>query len=388
MDSNRRSVALLNPFPSPYRLPILNALAQIPDIELIVYLTDMKGAPDHHWEEDTTSWQFQYRILPSIMFRYYTPRYGAAYFPINFTLPYELIRGKHDVIVTFGWTMLFSNLALLLGRLLGAKVILWEESIPHPASRLKKILEPIIRRLIGSYHWWFAASTGCKEYLASYNAVPENISIVPQVVDFDFFTESAERLSPKRSQLREQWELHGKHVICFVGQLIERKGINELLEAFYEVQQSAPDAILLIAGTGPLEGKIRTQVESYNLDEERVRMLGYLSQSELPELYAISDVFVLPSHYDAFGAVVLEAMASGLPVVVTEGVGAAKDLVVDGESGRVVPVGGVDQLARAIAEILADEKISAEFALAARVALQDWSIPKGVAAFEKAVKDM
>lgn len=382
---HKLKVGILTPFPAPYRVPLFNAFTQVSDIDLTVLITEMKGVPNQKWEMETSSWRFPYKILPSIVFQYYAPTFGSNYYPINFTLPMELLRNHYHVLVSLGWTAFYSNVALLMGKAIGTKTILWETSIPHPPSRLKRRLGALIKSLIGSYNAYLTSSTLCKRYLVSYGAKPEKTFLMPQVIDFKFFEQSAQTLKPHRAELRAKENLTDRKVICYVGQLIERKGVLVLIDALFELLELIPDVTLLIAGIGPLEEKAKEFCRDLGLDDRGVRFLGFVPQSKLPELYAVSDVFVLPSYYDTFGAVILEAMASGLPIVTTEGVGAAYDLVEHGVNGFVVPVGSANKIATSLLKLLENESLRRQMRRASKVVLENWNIDLAVKGFKDAV---
>jgi glycosyltransferase involved in cell wall biosynthesis len=119
--------------------------------------------------------------------------------------------------------------------------------------------------------------------------------------------------------------------VIYCGNLSLRKGVHYLLQAFSESRLS--NAELWLIGSAP-ESSFSRLIAKYRSD--KVRFLGTFSQNELRQIYAKGSVFVLPSLADGFGMVVPQAMACGLPVIVTENVGAA-DIVTDGVEGYVVP---------------------------------------------------
>jgi glycosyltransferase involved in cell wall biosynthesis len=106
---------------------------------------------------------------------------------------------------------------------------------------------------------------------------------------------------------------------------------------------------------------------------DRVRFLGFVNQSALPRAYVGSDLLVLPSDYDAFGLVVNEAMLCGRPAVVSDVVGAKFDLIREGETGFVFPVGDVDALAAILRDLLSDRPRLERVGEAARRRMETWS---------------
>ena len=137
--------------------------------------------------------------------------------------------------------------------------------------------------------------------------------------------------------------------VLFLGGLERRKGVETLLEAFTAVSGSRPDVQLRLAGAGSLEHEIRSRARRAPL-AGRVVVLGRVEHDEVPALLRTSTLLCLPSLGEPFGMSALEALACGLPVVVTD-TGGLADLVPD-RAGRKVTPGDADALAGALDELL------------------------------------
>ena len=131
-------------------------------------------------------------------------------------------------------------------------------------------------------------------------------------------------------------------VFLFCGQMIERKGIDLLLDAFVRLQESGTRAKLVLAG--------RASSLTRNLPPE-IELAGFQSPEDLPTLFARADVFVLPSRHDGWGVVINQAIGAALPVISTDAVGAAVDLVEHETNGLIVPPGEVAPLTEAIRKL-------------------------------------
>lgn len=142
-------------------------------------------------------------------------------------------------------------------------------------------------------------------------------------------------------------------VVLFVGRLAEKKGVTYLIEAMKEV-----DAKLVIVGDGPLRKQLEEQAKEQG---DKIEFLGAKTHDELKTIYASADIFVAPSvtakdgDQEGFGLVMLEAMASGLPVVATNS-GGITDLIKDQQNGLLVEEKNVMQLSQKIKKLLLDEK--------------------------------
>jgi glycosyltransferase involved in cell wall biosynthesis len=160
----------------------------------------------------------------------------------------------------------------------------------------------------------------------------ERISIVPNGIHVEDFAHL-----PDPAPFRARWELSAGPVVLFLGRLHERKGLQFLILAFAQAAQNVPDARLLIVG--PDEGKraaLEAQIEQLNLGE-RVIFTGLLTGADKLAALAAADLFALPAVGEGFSMAVLEAMACGLPVLLTPGcnfpevVAAGAGLVVERE---------------------------------------------------------
>jgi glycosyltransferase involved in cell wall biosynthesis len=120
------------------------------------------------------------------------------------------------------------------------------------------------------------------------------------------------------------------------------------------LSQKRPDTYLAIAGEGTLKNLIVSKIQEFNL-KNRVILLG--RSDNVPELMASADVFVLSSLWEGLPGVVMEAMASELPVVATEA-GGTPELIIDGVTGRVVPIGAPSEFAEVVNEVLSMTKES------------------------------
>lgn len=144
--------------------------------------------------------------------------------------------------------------------------------------------------------------------------------------------------------------LGSEPVVLFVGRLINKKGVDILLEAFARVVQNVPSQ-LLIAGDGPERTKLEEQAARLRVND-RVHFVGFQQPKDLPRFYCAADLFVLPSRTEPWGVVVMEALASGLPVVVSNLVGCYPDVINDDQVGRVVAPEDPHSLAEAMRDYL------------------------------------
>jgi glycosyltransferase involved in cell wall biosynthesis len=151
-------------------------------------------------------------------------------------------------------------------------------------------------------------------------------------------------------------------VVGVVGNLYPVKGHSYLLDAVPQILKAYPKTTFLLIGRGELEVPLKTKVKTLGI-EEKVRFLGL--RHDVPKLLAVMDVFAMPSLSEGLSIALLEAMTAGKPVVVTR-VGGNPELVVEGQTGYLVPAGDAQSLAEAILALLGDSNRAKMFGMRAK----------------------
>jgi glycosyltransferase involved in cell wall biosynthesis len=152
--------------------------------------------------------------------------------------------------------------------------------------------------------------------------------------------------------------------LLFVARLTELKGVSVLLEALAAVIKAHPGTQLTIIGDGPGRDRFEQLTRDLGLDQA-VTFAGYLSQTEVTEHLAGTDVFVLPSYAEGVPVTLMEALGSGVPVVATQ-VGGVSELVKHGHNGFIVRPGDPDELAERVCQLLAEPELRQQFGAAGR----------------------
>jgi glycosyltransferase involved in cell wall biosynthesis len=175
----------------------------------------------------------------------------------------------------------------------------------------------------------------------------QKVSVIPNGIDVDRTRE----LLAERSAMRSRFGLRdGEVCVGFVGRLVPQKAPETLLTQFAQIAgDSRTSARLVLVGNGPLLPALQQQARQLNLGDSVV----FAGELEGPLAMAAFDIFALPSLYEGFPYVLLEALAMGLPIVSTD-VGGASAIVRQGENGFIVPVGAVTGLSAALSKLIAD----------------------------------
>lgn len=155
---------------------------------------------------------------------------------------------------------------------------------------------------------------------------------------------------------------NNKFRVIYVGSICIRKGVHYLIDAFKSIEEENIELLII--------GKVENELNQYMEDlPQNIKHIEYVPNSELNKYYAQSDIFILPSLSDSFSLATLEAMASGLPVIISENVG-AKDFVEDGESGYIVPIRDCESIRDRIIYLYNNRNICRNMGLNARKAVE------------------
>ncbi len=286
--------------------------------------------------------------------------------PIHFFRPLcrgifsRLRRGNFDVLWLHGYASINALQAMLAAKLLGIPVLLRSDStlIDRPRGRLKLLLKSAFFRLLRPFVFG-VLSVGEQNtaYWRHYLGSCARIYPMPYAVDNDFFAQQAALAAPQREALRASLGVEpGRAVILFAAKLIARKRCIDLVEAYLLHTKNLLESArpyLLIAGDGEQRAAVEARIAQAGAARD-IRLLGFRNQTELPPLYDLCDVFVLPSVHEPWGLAVNEVMAAGRAVIVSDQVGCQPDLVTDGDNGCVFPSGDIPALAAVLGRVLGD----------------------------------
>ena len=173
--------------------------------------------------------------------------------------------------------------------------------------------------------------------------------------------------------------------IGFVGRLVDQKGCDDLISAFTTLVAEGAPVRLVIVGDGPLRPALETRVSESGL-AGRVEFLGF--QADAPALMATMDIVAVPSLFEPFGIVAVEAMVQARPVVASA-VGGLTETVEDGVTGKLVPPGNPQKLAEALRDLVRSSATRVQMGLAARQrALELFSPERTIAAYTKIYREL
>ncbi|MBM3778638.1 MAG: glycosyltransferase family 4 protein [Acidimicrobiia bacterium] len=257
---------------------------------------------------------------------------------------------RPDVVLVPGWHAAMLLRAIVACRRRGIPVLYRGDSTLNSApSRWRRPLWRLkTRALLRLYDGYLSVGSMSTAYLRSFNVPEPLIRWSPHVVDHERFAREADRgrTGGGRARLRASIGATAEDfVVLFAGRFIERK---RPLDAVRAVAGLGRDAVLLMAGDGVLAPEVRAEAHRLGV---RVSWRGFVNQTGLPEVFAASDCLLMPSRFETWGLLVNEALASGVPCVVTRDVAAGADLIEDGVTGYTVEVGDIDAMARRLGDV-------------------------------------
>jgi glycosyltransferase involved in cell wall biosynthesis len=204
----------------------------------------------------------------------------------------------------------------------------------------KKLLKKVDRII--------AVSADLKEDIAKYGLDREKIVVIHNGVDTDFY-------KPSEPTFRNKYDNDFENLLLFVGRIVKQKGLHLLIDAMPEILREHPRTGLLIVGKGKMRQYLERKIKRMGL-EKNIVFPGFIDDSLMPQLYSSADIFVLPSLWETFGFVLVEAASCGVPLCASNA-GGIPEVVKEGENGCIFEMGNVKDTAEKLNTMLDDGKL-------------------------------
>lgn len=369
-----------------YQDPFFRRLAGDPAIDLTVFYCSSAGAEVYRDVDMKTSLRWDIELLEGYRHTFlrnfgWNDGYTRA---VNPGIVPAIVRGNFDAVIFFlGWGTITSLLGIAACRGSDTPFLLYGDSSFPPAedSFRARMRARLVRSVFALASGFMVSGTLNAAYYEHYGADPCRFFLLPWAIDNDRFIEGSRFAAGERDAMRASFEIDPEQIaFVFSAKLVERKDPMTLLKAVAHMKQSSR-AVVIFLGHGMLRQALEDFAGEHKLN---VRFLGFVNQADLPRHYAMGDVFVLPSTYEPRGAVINEAMACGLPVVVTDRCGSLGDIVVEGENAFVYPAGDHLALARAL-DALMDDELRARMGRRSREIIATWDYGRGVEGVKEAL---
>jgi len=338
-------VVVISPEPTPYRAPLFDRIAARKEIDLtVVYAARTVAGRDWSVPVDHPAIFLQGRSVPG------AARLLRHDYPLTPDVFRALREAAPEVVVVSGWSTFAAQAAIAWCRARRVPYVLHVESHDlGPRSGWRRAVKgALVPRIVRAAASVLVVGSAARESVVARGALPERVRVFANTIDVPRWIERAERLSP---------QAHEGILVLSVGRPVPEKGFDVLAEA---------------------------------CDRAGVRfetIAGGLEQEELARRYVEADVFALLSRHETWGVVVNEAAASGLPLVLSDRVGAAYDLLRDGENGFLVPADDVDAAAGAIRKLADDPDLRRRMGERSRELVRAWGYEPSVESFVAAVRE-
>lgn len=343
-------VALVHNIISPYRIPVFNHLASKRNLDLTVYFLN-ESARNRKWETDfyRKKINFNYEILPSINLK--IPFVNSIEYNINPTIFFKLYKNKFDAVVISGWVDFVSQTLPFLTSFYSFKYILWAGSTKDEPSIQRWLFLPLVKSIIRRASSIIPYGTKSKRYLMNLDANKDIIVNSFNAIDVDYFQNKIKKITKSKINILKTSYNISKNtlVILYVGQFIPRKSLSVLIKAASMLNK---DLSLVFLGHGDEKDNYISLANELSV---KLTIINHLERDKLPEIYKMSDLFILPSREEVWGLVVNEAMACGLPVICSDNVGCVEDLVINEVNGFVFKSDDPKSLAEMITLISKDK---------------------------------
>ncbi len=374
-------VTVVSPEPTPYRSPLLDRVAARPEVDLTVVYAAVTVAA-RAWGDVEP----QHRAVflggvrvPGLrrLLRHDYPVTPGVLGALRTTAP--------DVVVVTGWSTFASQAALAWCRLRRVPYVLLVSSHdddPRPGWR-RAVKNAVVPRVVRGASGALVLGARSRASLVARGAPPDRVRVFANTVDVEEWGRRIDALAPRRAELRAGLGASAEDVVFLsVARLVPEKGLDVLVEA--AASAGVPELLLVVAGDGPE----RTALEELAAARAvRLRVLGDVAWDELPGVYAAADVFALVSRSEPWGVVVNEAAAAGLPLVLSDRVGAAPDLLEDGANGVLVPAGEAGATGEALRRLAGDPALRERMGQCSRASMRGRGYEPSVDAFVEAALD-
>lgn len=331
-------------------------------------------------DTDENMYQINYRKRPkNLKYKIFSHSTFLSKYSIALGIIPFLLFKNYDLVISTDPHVSETWLSFLISKLRRKKFVIWTETFDWKRAPKAKILEPLVKLISRHADACVAVGTKSREYFMKKGASPNKIFIAQDTAN-----------SYQIKKRVNDPDLKNKKIIFYLSRIVSYKGLDILIKSFAKIEKDVKNSFLLIGGKGSFEQEAKNLAQKLNI--QNVKFLGPVDKEHIGFYYSICDVFVLPStfrDYDAecWGLVLNEAMAFGKPVVSTDAVGGAYDLIKNGVNGFRVKHGNVEELYLALKKILTDDKLRKKMGKESKKLIEiRFNYDNMTKGFEKAIK--
>lgn len=367
----KRRLVIVTEIISPYRIPLFNALAKHPEVDLHVIFLAETDPILRQWRVYKEEIRFSYQVLPS-----WRKQVGRHNILLNRGISGALAAAAPEAIVCGGYNYTASWQSLFWARRHNVPFLLWSESNLYEMRRRNGVAEFLKSEFVSRCAGFVVPGTWGREYLRTQNVKDEIIFTAPNAVDNDLFARRAAMARQNPAAVRREFGLPDRYFL-FVGRLVREKGAFELLSAYAELDEQVRRQVgLVFVGDGSCREELQQRATS--ISPGLIKFSGFAQREELAAYYALADMLILPTYSDTWGLVVNEAMACSLPVVLSRAAGCNPDLVKENWNGLLIAPRDESSLSIAMHKLATDAELRATMGthsheLVSRYSPREWS---------------
>jgi len=316
-----------------------------------------------------------YKIENSGFVIHYFPRICipllVGYYRIPYTIFSKLLKTDADIIHAHDFHHFTTLISAFISRKLKKPFLLTEHGYPEQFGILNSVIKFydkfFLPQIAKSSSRIIAVSNFIKkELIREYNVPKEKIQVVHNAIDLNEYKNES-------NIFREKYDLNNKKIILAVGRLTKEKGFQYLIKALPTVLKKVPESILVIIGPKNYYEKNLKKLTKLSKITDNVIFTGAVSEEMLKSAFFSSDIVVIPSIYEPFGIIGLEAMAYGKPIIAS-GVGGLSEFLVNNKNCLIVSPNCTNELSDKISNLLINEKLANDLGVKARESVKkyDW----------------
>lgn len=349
----KRRLVILTEIIAPYRIPLFNALAKRSEVDLHVVFLAENDPQLREWKTPTAEINFSYEVLPS-----WRKRFGKYNVLLNRDVSAALTKASPAVILCGGYNYVASWQAQSLARKRKVPFLLWSESHARELRAGRAPIEFLKRRFIRSCTGFVVPGQMAFDYLMAQGVNARAIFVAPNAVDNEFFASASLAARKDAAKHRRELDLPSRYFL-FAGRLVRDKGVFELLSAYAKLDEAIREQVgLLFVGDGSARRDLEEQAST--ISRGTIQFPGFAQKDTLAIYYALADMLVLPTYTDTWGLVVNEAMACGLPIILSSVAGCAADLLRADWNGKLIAPMDINSLASALTSLACEADLRAE----------------------------
>jgi glycosyltransferase involved in cell wall biosynthesis len=382
-------LAIVVSHPVQHFVSFYQALAARDDIELVVFYASSMGVESYFDKEMQTeiAWSmdllggYEHVFLPEAD----RIKSSAPFSVNNPSISAELDRFDPTVVLIYGYNQITMLRALWWCRRSKVPVMMIGDSVPRPLQTgLRRIAKrTLVPRILERFDCFLTVGDRNEEFYRQYGVGDERFFRSPFTIDEKRYKAARQQRPALRAQARRELGIDEKAVVALcVGKLSERKRAGDLIRAAERLNSAKVTFVL--AGNGVLMDELQAVVAEKDLP---VKFAGFVNVDQLPGVYACADMIVHPAERDPHPLVMSEGACVGLPIIVSDRVGATgpTDIVRAGENAIVVPCGDIDALAQAVSRLCDDEELRAAMSLRSVEIFDELDMQCSVAGVRRAI---